>query len=55
MKLIVEQKIKKLKISGEFIGSIPEEFAQLPENAVIRNLKTRDLFKKKNKRWIKIK
>jgi hypothetical protein len=54
MKSEVQLKLKTIKPSAGFIGSIPEEFNQLPANAIIQNLKTKELFKKKKKRWIKL-
>jgi hypothetical protein len=47
-------RMRTVKPSAGFIGRRPEEFDQLPENAIIKNIKTKEFFQKKKKRWIKL-
>jgi len=47
-------RIRKIKPLAGFIGRRPDEFDQLPENAIIKNLKTNEFYQKKKKRWIKV-
>ena len=47
-------KQNKLKIIGQFIGKIPDEFKRLPEGSIIKDLKTNNLFKKVKKKWVKV-
>jgi hypothetical protein len=54
MKTVVQLKLKTVKPSAGFIGRIPEEFDKLPADAVIQNLKTKEIYKKKKKKWIKL-